>query len=141
MLAKIILGLILASAVVSPMRTQAQQSDGVVSDTDIVIQSATGFKYPAYALASNTKGAVVVRIELTNTGAVAAAEALSGHSLLIPGTLAAVRTWTVKPNAQRRVILVFAYRLEGGCHVPGNTLVRVVGVNLVRVTDCLGALF
>ena len=41
-----------------------------------------------------------------------------------------------KPNPQKRFLVVLDFRLDGGCHSPSNTQVRLVA-NMIRVTSCV----
>jgi protein TonB len=56
--------------------------------------------YPALARAARIEGKVRIRVFLSKDGAVEALQALSGHPLLIPAAMDAVRTWRHRPMAE-----------------------------------------
>lgn len=134
-----VIGLVSALVVVVGAGVGAQQNDAPgVEDASIVSVGRLDY-YPAIAGSARIQGAVVVAGVLDDRGAVTEAVALSGHTLLASAAVASVRTWTFKPNAQKRFVVVLDFRLEGGCHLP-FAQVRLLA-NLVRVTSCVNVNF
>jgi hypothetical protein len=105
-------------------------------DEDISIVSVGRLAYPAIAASARIQGVVVVTGVLDDRGAVIEASPLSGHKLLIDHAVASVRTSMFKPNAQKRLLVVIDFQLDGGCHRAGDSQIRVVA-NVVRVTSCV----
>ena len=132
---KAFVGLVSLLVVVLGSGVETQQNE-TLYDEDISIVRVGRVTYPAVAASARFKGVVVVTGALDDRGAVTDASVLSGHKLLISEVVTSVRTWMFKPNPQKRFLVVLDFRLDGGCHSPGNTQVRLVA-NVIRVTSCV----
>jgi protein TonB len=53
--------------------------------------------YPPMARAARVQGAVVLRAVISRSGTIENLQALSGHPLLIPAAIEAVRQWRYRP--------------------------------------------
>jgi TonB-like protein len=84
-----------------------------------LLEAAVGkqpLQYPPLAKAAKVQGTVVVRVLLDENGSVVCAEAIEGHPLLIPATLAQARNWSfpsrMLSGSPRRTSLIAAVRYE-----------------------------
>jgi protein TonB len=107
---------------VAPRAAQASQAqptsrraDGAESEPAPRVRFNPPPEYPASALRAGVEGRVVLRVELTRDGRVAAAtvQASSGHESLDEAALAAVRRWRFEPvnesagrSASARIVAV-----------------------------------
>jgi len=64
---------------------------------DALLVSKVAPKYPAEAKAKGVRGKIVLRVIVNQEGAVSHVEVVSGHPLLIPAAIEAVRQWKYKP--------------------------------------------
>jgi TonB family protein len=131
---KALLGLVSVLIVACGSAVGAQQNDALY-DEDVSIVRVTPFSYPPVPMSARIQGVVVVTGVLDDRGNVTEATALSGHKVLTSYAVASVKTWAFKPNAQHRFLVVLDFLLDGGCHRPGDTQIRV-RANVVRLTSC-----
>lgn len=59
-------------------------------------------EYPAGAMANGVQGTVVLRVIVNREGAVSHVDMVSGHPLLIPAAIEAVKQWKYKPFLVKR---------------------------------------
>jgi TonB family protein len=130
----IVLALLLV-ACVSP--STMAQNDPVVYDDEMKIIHFEDVEYPASVREAGIQGTVVVRGTLSSEGAVTDVAAVSGPRALLPAALANAKTWRYAPNRQKRVVIIYQYRLVDRCAtdtVP--SLSRWYPPNTAVITGC-----
>jgi TonB family protein len=94
-----------ANRVVAPPKTV----NVMVSDKDIEVLDFEDLGYPPVGTVARVRGVVVVEANLNDKGEVVDATAISGHGVVIPYCLANVKKWRFRPNAQRKVVVVYNF--------------------------------
>lgn len=112
------------------------QTDATVYDENVSVVSFEDMTYPAMAISGRVEGVVVVAVTLNDEGKVTAASAISGHKLLIPDSLFNAKRWTFKPNAQKRAVIVYDFKIEGICQRGAQSLFRVTHLNQAAISTC-----
>jgi TonB family protein len=112
------------------------QDERPVYDDEIAIQSWVDLHYPDIAAAARVQGVVVVSATLNDDGSVAKATAISGQRLLVTAAVDNVRRWTFKPNALKRVVIVYDFRVEGSCR-NRSSLFQLRNSNVVSIMTCV----
>jgi hypothetical protein len=92
--------------------------------------------YPTAGWTSRTEGLVVVEAELSGTGAVVAARALSGPDHLTDPSVANIKKWKFRANKQSRVIVVYDFKIEGDCNTGQNGHFVLLAPNHVSIRGC-----
>jgi protein TonB len=82
----------IAPAMEFPKRVRVSQ--GV--STGLILNKVTP-RYPADARAAHIQGTVILQAEITKEGAVSDLQLISGHPLLAPAAIEAVKQWRYKP--------------------------------------------
>jgi len=117
--------------------TQTAPQDAVVRDEDVKLVSFVDLDYPPIARSLQVAGVVIVDLALADDGSVASATALSGAKILVGPTVENAKKWKFRPNAQKRVILVYDFHVDaGGCHDGTRSLFLLRHMNFVSIVGC-----
>jgi TonB family protein len=115
-----------------PARAQETSRDALVK-----VSKPLPLEYPEFARAAKIDGVVVVEVTVDSGGHVEATRVLSGHSKLAPSVESNARKWTFEPNGPPRVILVFAFVLDGPlCGDPPRSTFKLRLRTLASVSAC-----
>jgi hypothetical protein len=90
--------------------------------------------YPLTARITHTQGVVVIRAKLDDDGKVVSATAISGAKDLISDSLSNSKQWLFQPNANKSVILVYQFKIEGLCKLPCPSHFTFSPPNLATIT-------
>lgn len=126
---------LVGSLLVGPATYAAQPSDAFIKDDDIVVKKFEEMAYPPVARAAAVRGAVVVKVDLDERGAVTNVQVLSGAPLLAPSAAANVKTWMFEPRPPRAAVIVYLFDIDGGCNGL-HSFFRISPPNVVRVSTC-----
>jgi outer membrane biosynthesis protein TonB len=138
---KLVFGFAITTALMAFAQERSSQSDAI-NDKDINVVQFEELKYPAIAeYAPLSEGTEVLLVTLDEQGTVVKAEALSGNNLLIPDCIANLKKWRFKPNANKKVIVVYSLKQSLGLCKTASSVFALRPPNLVTVTGCLPTLF
>jgi TonB family protein len=120
--------------VLSSLISVGAQQNQTVLDKDVRVVDFDELKYPSVALQARTQGVVVVQVKLDDHGKVTDAMPISGTEVLISDSLANVRKWRFRPNAQKAAVIVYNFRLASGMSKSGCSHFMLDAPNFVTVT-------
>lgn len=108
-----------------------------ISDKDINVLHFEELRYPRLALETRIRGLVVIRAKLDKEGRVADAQAISGHPILVSGSLENIKKWRFQPNKQGAVVIIYNFRvLEASCAETNQQFFTLELQNLVTISAC-----
>ncbi len=103
-----------------------------VSDSDMqALNFDEDFRYPPLANQARIGGVVVLEVNLGKDGKVKETVPLLGHPMLFTACMLSVQKWRFRPNAQKKAIIVYDFRLDG--EGPGHTIFEAP--NFVTITN------
>lgn len=112
---------------------------GPIMDEGNTVSHFVDLEYPVAARSQNIQGAVIAEARLREDGRVASVVALSGPMLLIQPALDNVRQWQFAPNKQKRVIVVYDFRIEPGvCQDRSRSIFLLRRYNVASIVTCEG---
>ncbi len=112
------------------------QPNETVKDKDIHVTHYEEMNYPALGRTARVDGVVVVQVKLDSEGRVEDADAISGNDVLVPDTLANVKKWRFRPNAQKTAVVVYNFTLVDAVCNYKTGIFMFKGPNLVTLTGC-----
>lgn len=108
-----------------------------IPDALVRVSKPLPLEYPEMARAAKVEGVVVVEVTVGSGGHVDATRVLSGHSQLAPSAEANARKWSFEPNGPPRVVLVYAFDLDGPiCGDPPRSTFKLRLRTLASVSAC-----
>lgn len=111
--------------------------DGPVRDEEFKLLHFVPLDYPLAARVKQVQGVVTVRVDLGDDGGVTSAKAISGPDALIADSVSNARKWRFQPNASKRAIIIYDYRIEGLCLAPcaSQFLLRPPNIATIRIGE------
>ena len=135
---RLIGGVCLGLLMVVGLAAVASAQDAPVYNHDIKPSSWSKPVYPQIARSARIQGSVVVQVMLDDQGSVVSATAVSGTKFLISTALGNATTWRFTPNAGKKAVIIYEYRLGGELcsdKVPDNTVTLTLD-NVMTITAC-----
>jgi TonB family protein len=131
---KWVLGVILVA--ICPFAFAQSGGNGFIEDKDNNVVAFEDTQYPPLALNARIQGTVIVEVQFDNQGAVSRTHPISGTAQLISTSIENAKKWVFKPNASKKAIIVYKYKiLEGRCN-HNSSLFILQGANVATVLAC-----
>ena len=135
------LRLLLAAAVsfaqlASPAETKHPST--ILSD-DVQTVHAERMNYPIGGRVHHQAGAVVVLVDVDESGLVRSASAISGPRALIPETIENAKKWRFSRTARGSAVIVYLFQFKGICEqgCPANFEFYPPNIAIVSIGDLL----
>ena len=112
----------------------AQEVEEPILDQNIKMAYFEALTYPRLARAARIQGVVVVRVQISASGQVTSATALSGPKMLIDDSVANAKKWRFETKGKTG-ILVYIFKLDGLCGSPCSTSTSVTPPNIVNLVS------
>lgn len=111
--------------------------DAPIRDEEFKLLRFVPLDYPVAARMKQVQGIVTVRVDLDDDGGVTSARAISGPDALFADSVSNARKWRFQPNASKRAIIIYDYRIEGLCLAPcaSQFLVRPPNIATIRIGE------
>lgn len=90
--------------------------------------------YPLPARLKRVQGAVVVKVDLDDSGRPTSTRAISGPKVLVAACLKNALQWRFEGNNERAAIIIYRFVIEGLCNNPCPSQFRVEPPNVAVIT-------
>lgn len=108
---------------------------GPILNENIKLLKFEPLAYPIVAKVKRVEGTVIVRVELTKSGEVSMAAAISGPKELLSDAISNAKKWQFQPNEGMAAVIVYRFkRLKGLCELPCSSQFLVEPPNVAIIT-------
>lgn len=130
-------GLLALIAQVSSQNVRAAQSPDTMRMGVAIASKFEDMRLPTPLVVAQIHSLAVVAADLDQDGKVVSTSAISGSEPLLTLSRENLSKWTFVPNAEKRVVMAYYFKMEGTCVDNTRTLFQMILNNFVMVTGCV----